>query len=244
MPSNNWTVAVTYCADRQGMTRLAYAASLAQQTGSALLALIHCEAKAGFRGLRLDSHGLPEDRVCGFAGHAEAEIAARTAKGEKLIAVVSEEDPLYAGLPCIVSKDEGAVFRNVKREILLPFGPGEAACRVLGSIRELADLLGASIRLYHTTWRAPGVESENAYDHMCAEAREALAKLRESGPFEAALEMAEEVDSGIHLAALKSGSSLIAMTRGSRVLKGGYLAELIARSAVPVIIIPEGRRVQ
>jgi hypothetical protein len=250
MPSENRIVAVTYCDDGKGLRRLSYAADLAALTRSALQIVLPLSAAeqdiAGTESalsaidFRLgDQVRPPGTLTAGSAGDAGKGIRKLIESGAKIIAVVSDEDPLYAELPCIVSKDEERVFRNGgKKEILLPFGPGNAGIRVLETIRPLAVSLGAGIRLYHTTWRDEKVSSENARDHMCATALEALARLQALGPFEATLEMVAEVDAGIHLAALKNGSSLIAMTRGRRVVKGGYVSELIARSAVPVIIIP------
>ncbi len=244
MPSKNKIVAVTYCDDRAGRTRLAYAADLAKLTNAQLLVLLPFLGDADSISediLRLDAALVPNGS-CYYSMTGDVESKFRTTAADpnnSIIAVVTNDEPLYNKHVRLMNKDESRVFRNnEKKEILLPFGPGDASLRVLEAVQPFAAALGASIRLYHTTWRNRGVASDNVRDHMRPDVLQVFDQLQARGPFSATLETASEVDAGINVSALAHGSSFIAMTRGRDVVKGGYMHWVNVRSSVPTIIIP------
>jgi len=250
MTSNEKIVAVTYCADRPGQTRLAYAADLAQLTNSSLLLVLplpdNCrrspddDRAAGKHRFRLDAKPFPANvPVSVLTGDVLGGINEMASNPSfSMIAVVTDDEPIYGKLVRIASKDESRVFRSEKKEILLPFGPGDASLRVLEAVQPFAASLGASIRLYHTTWRNDSVKSNDVRDHMRPDVLQVFDQLQTKGPFAVTLETAAEVDAGINLAALTNGSSFIAMTRGRRVVRGGYMHWVTVRSSVPTIIVP------
>jgi hypothetical protein len=237
-------VAVTYCADRAGRTRLAYAADLAKLANARLLVLLQFSSDTdptAEDSIRLDAELVPTGSCYSFMiGNAESKFRAMALDPNySIVAVVTDDEPLFEKHVRIVSKDENRVFRNSeKKEILLPFGPGDAGVRVLEAIQPFAASLGASIRLYHTTWRNDSVASDNVRDHMRPDVLQVFDQLQAKGPFTVSLETASEVDAGINLSALTNGSSFIAMTRGRHVIRGGYMHWVTARSSVPTIIVP------
>ncbi len=244
MPANNLIVAVTFCADRIGRRRLSYAVNLAELTDSTLLVVLPPSKNGKIPNdagpIYLDTATIPAGMPVLFStDNIEANIKQLASDpNRQMMAVVSNDEPAYDQLVRIACKDEDRVFRNGKREILLPFGPGDAGIRTLRTVLPLANLLGASLRLYHTTWRNESVASGDARDHMRSDAKQTMDELQTHGPFVYTIETASEVDAGINHAALRGGASLVAMSRGRRVIMGGYLNGVRERSPVPTLIVP------
>ncbi len=262
------TVAVTYQDDRAGRRRLAYADDLASRCGAELfLALLDTPlvpalaAAAGrvagasapaadryFAALASSLHQCRTADIAGLEGDWTA-LAAALASRADAVAVSDRPERHFAGLAAIYPADETEFSRNRDGppRVLVPFGTGpDAADALEGLVAVLGPMAAKEVVLYHTTWRNPSIASDDPDRHVCPEAaavRTALeARLDRLGwPYRTVIETAEAVPAGIAQRALGELCSLICMARSPHVVKGSYVDELLARTAVPLLTVAERR---
>lgn len=263
------TVAVTYQDDRAGRRRLAYADDLASRCGGLLFLALPAlpavpavsavaagrsagaPAAAAVRDFSALANSLQPCRTAAIAGLEgdRASIAAALAARGNAVAVSDRPERHFAGQSAIYPADEIEFTRNRDGapRVLLPFGTGPDAAAALEG---LADVLGSmpakEVVLYHTTWRNPEVSGDDPERHVCPEAaavRVALeARLDRLGWVRrTVVETAEAVPAGIAQRALGELCSLICMARSPHVVKGSYVDELLARTAVPLLTVVDRR---
>lgn len=132
--------------------------------------------------------------------------------------------------------------------LLVPFGSGESGIQAMRLAMQVAEHFmmklryGTEILFYHTTWRKPGVESEDGLDHLVEDAREVEYELRlmaQSQHLTCHTQIdiaAPTVPDGIIGCALRHDASLIVMARGNEVRLGSYVAQMAELSPVPLLI--------
>ncbi len=154
------------------------------------------------------------------------------------------------GIPIMVPFEESGInSRSSRGPIVIPFGDGLSGVRAGRLTLPLAHTLRRSVIFYHTSWREPGVTSEDPRDHMCTTARanmhelEHLASLHEV-PATSVIEMTDDTAEGILQCTMRSRASLLVMARRLKPGIGCYVTRILEQSPVPLLISnhPDERR--
>lgn len=137
--------------------------------------------------------------------------------------------------------EEGLTARG-NGPVVIPFGNGESGACAASKAIPLARFFNLAIAFYHTTWKNPQVETDDATLHMCGEALELQRSLESKAgdagvSFTTTIETADDVVEGILRFSLRIGARLVAMSRGLHTgHAGSYVTQMAAQSPVPLFI--------
>ena len=242
-----------------GLQRLQYAASLSASLGTSLyVALSHWHVPKGFlrenqeillhseelRRVRSIVSRIATDARCAFT--VEAEFSKLYYSPGNCL-VVDDESVRIPHLRCgaVASLCESSPFCRGVRKILVPLGNKNSGIRAMRYTLPLARRTNASILLYHATWRRAACPAEDPMDHVCDDAAKILVQAGDLAAsagvsYAQIVETPQNVAESICKVALREDCCLITLARGQNTLRGSYVDQVLGRSAVPILVVPEG----
>ncbi|KKW32266.1 MAG: hypothetical protein UY76_C0034G0008 [Candidatus Uhrbacteria bacterium GW2011_GWA2_52_8d] len=153
--------------------------------------------------------------------------------------------PQRRDLNVLLTREVPALKLECGRCVLVPFGKGDSGVRAARLGVRLAKGLDLPVVFYHTTWRKPGVESIDGWDHLHDEARKVAQTLRGIACqqnvffiFDIQIQ-APSVFAGIIVASFKRHAAMIVMARGTNILRGSYVSQMAESSPVPLLILAD-----
>jgi hypothetical protein len=151
--------------------------------------------------------------------------------------------PRRCGVPILVPFEEtGINSRGTDGPLMIPFGDGLSGVRAGQLALPFAKELKRAVIFYHTSWREPGVTSEDARDHMCETARQNMHTLEAMAsaaavPCTSVIEMTDDTAEGILHCAMRYRAGLLIMSRRLKPGIGCYVTQVLEQSPIPLLIV-------